>query len=358
MNLASTPKDRRVFKMYLVTSDLHFTDKPRDEHRFGLFDWLCAEAKKEGTVDGFIILGDVTDAKDGHKSVLVNRIVNGFLKLSKIAPVYILMGNHDAIDYQLPFFQFSTSFDEIYFFSSPYELTLDFYHYDKDEMCKREVLFLPATKNVEEEWDPETFDEFDFIFTHQTFDGSICENGTRLPGISPKIFSGTDARVYSGDIHVPQKIGKITYVGSPYHIHFGDSFKPRVLLISADSEKSLHFKTVSKPVLNIKSPEDLYKKGGLKEGDQVQIRITLPRSEFALWNDYRQRIQEITDDLGLQNFGIRLIEKVKRKRLVVDEIEDSKRSMLDWFESFCKEEGVGKEEYETGLSLLQDWSKE
>ncbi|RPI87194.1 MAG: hypothetical protein EHM40_23155, partial [Chloroflexi bacterium] len=80
---------------WLVTSDLHLTDRPRDAHRFGLFKWLAKKQRKHG-VKATFILGDITDKKDNHSSALVNRVVNELTQLEP--PVYVLKGNHDFID--------------------------------------------------------------------------------------------------------------------------------------------------------------------------------------------------------------------------------------------------------------------
>ncbi|HWY34909.1 MAG TPA: hypothetical protein VNX68_09695, partial [Nitrosopumilaceae archaeon] len=66
----------------LITSDLHLTDKDRDEYRWGLFPWLKQQiiSYKPTTL---LFLGDTTDAKDRHSAKLTNRIVDCFTDLAK-----------------------------------------------------------------------------------------------------------------------------------------------------------------------------------------------------------------------------------------------------------------------------------
>ena len=91
--------------MILLTSDLHFTDKPEDSYRFDLFDAM-RDWCEEYPIKHIIILGDLTNEKDNHSSKLVNKIVNGIFSLTCYCPVDILMGNHDYIDPENAYFQF------------------------------------------------------------------------------------------------------------------------------------------------------------------------------------------------------------------------------------------------------------
>lgn len=46
----------------IMISDLHLTDSPRDEYRWGLFPWL-REQIKVYKIEHLLILGDITDRK-------------------------------------------------------------------------------------------------------------------------------------------------------------------------------------------------------------------------------------------------------------------------------------------------------
>jgi UDP-2,3-diacylglucosamine pyrophosphatase LpxH len=75
----------------IITADTHWNDNPREEFRWGLIDWLC-----EQQADELLILGDLTVAKNNHPAQVVNRLVDGFTKLSNhYQMVYVLKGNHD-----------------------------------------------------------------------------------------------------------------------------------------------------------------------------------------------------------------------------------------------------------------------
>jgi hypothetical protein len=102
------------------------------------------------------------------------------------------------------------------------------------------------------------------VFAHATFDGAISETGYQLTGVDPNIVREARATVISGDVHKPQTManGHIEYVGAPYHIHFGDNYDPRVMLIkyeTMDSRGNLYYPAPRKFTQIIKSLAELYR---------------------------------------------------------------------------------------------------
>src|SRR3974390_2270860 len=118
MPLSSTlggPNWRDLMK-WLITSDIHLSDRPRDSYRFGLFKWLVQQQRQHNTTPTFI-LGDLTHEKDNHSSLLVNRAIDEMTQLKP--PVYILRGNHDGIDPNNPYFGFLSCIDGFEFVGIP-----------------------------------------------------------------------------------------------------------------------------------------------------------------------------------------------------------------------------------------------
>lgn len=296
----------------LFTADLHFTDNPRDEYRWGLLPWLAKQASKH-KVQMVVLGGDITDAKDKHSSALVNRLVAGLVEIAKICPVIILRGNHDYIDENQPFFGFTNEMNAGYgitFLTKP--MTID------------DLLFLPNTKNWEEEWNGMAFGSYDVIFTHATFDGCTSESGFKLSGIPPSFFAQAK-KVWSGDIHKPQTVGKnIEYVGSPYRCRFGDLYLPRVVLIDQTvsgvlCSLDIRYPCQGKHLIDINNPTSpsaavsqlalTQNTGGLEiyEGDQVKIRVHLKRSAYPEWPAIKAALLEEAAHSKLQVTGPELV---------------------------------------------------
>lgn len=327
----------------LVTADLHLTDNPKDAYRWELFPWLIKKAKKYKT-SHILILGDLTNEKDRHPSTLVNRICQSISYLPGIK--IVLKGNHDFLSADNPFFGFLRSFENINFISKPEYIKLG---------NLGECLFLPSAKNWEKEWDGLDFKAcHNFIFTHQPYDGCISENGTRLGGVPPSIFKGVDAKIISGDIHVPQKIGKrIEYVGAPYRIRFGDEYKPRVMLIkSKDNIIDLHFPAKNKVLVTIKDVSDLDELIYLSEGDQVKVRVRLKRSEYPNWPKIRSKIQDVVKEHKLELCGLSLVSKVTRPTDMEVQTKASKPDEI--VRDYAERYKLKKSMLNAGLTLLKE----
>src|SRR5690606_33582231 len=92
------------------------------------------------------------------------------------------------------------------------------------------LLFLPHF-NDEEAWDNFKLDKRpDYAFIHQAVTGAISESGRRLDGASLKPLKRLRCPVFAGDVHKPHTIEPVTYIGPPYHVRFGDNFRPRCMV--------------------------------------------------------------------------------------------------------------------------------
>jgi hypothetical protein len=284
----------------IAAADLHMNKLARDEHRWGLFAWLRKMLKEAGA-DELLLLGDITDAKDHHGAELVNRLADELTITAAIRPVTVLTGNHDGHNLHRPFFGFMRHVPNVKFITDPTQLMLSI----------GPCLFLPATDDYERDWGSlkPSFNDVKWIFTHTSFDGCISENGTRMTGgVPPSFFKGFKGRIISGDIHQPQKMNyNIEYIGAPYHVRFGDAYKPRVLHLHSDgSQEALHFETKRKYVFEVTSEKQLEKMVNASKasaGDQVDVRVHLTRAGLQDWAKTRIRIKEALERRGLEVFG-------------------------------------------------------
>lgn len=288
---------------HIVTTDLHLTDRARDEYRFGLFPWLRVKIKKH-RAQTLLILGDLTDEKDHHSSVLVNRIVDEIAECAHLCSVYLVKGNHDYIDPNSPFFGFLqkiTAPNLICYINKPTATMLP--------GIKGKVVLVPHMRRFELE--PEMLD-CELMFLHQTFKGAKSSNGRELEGLRTDVVGAKAKRVYSGDIHVPQVVGRrVNYIGSPYHVHFGDRFKSRVVMLDEKTHTDLHFNTVEKHILDLGYDEfqTMFRNGGpsdIKPHDQVKVRLTIEREDLADSMRIRREVEKACDKASLDLCGLEL----------------------------------------------------
>jgi hypothetical protein len=199
------------------------------------------------------------------------------------------------------------------------------------------------------------FSHYDYLFMHQTVKGSIASNGQEMDGEElPPLNAG---KVYSGDIHVPQVIGSVEYVGSPYHVHFGDNFRPRcILLDSRNRAVDLFYEGISRVTLRIRSLKELHGVDWLKPGDQVKLVVTLAEAEKA---DWRRIKADAVKQLGRFKVELEDVQLVidrserQRHRVGGGNASSSRQSDPDAILAYVEREGLGGEAYDVGLELIK-----
>lgn len=344
----------------LVTSDLHITDSPRDEYRWQIFPWLRKQVKKTGAKH-VLILGDLTDAKDRHSAYLVNRLVTELIKLTETTEVRLLRGNHDFIDENHPFFEFLKHWKSNFRYVNQIEEYAidDGVHGSRNQ---KTAVFLPCTRHWQEEW--RSLEQLErlvgdfskekkaYIFTHQTFDGALSENGTALRGVPPGFFKGFQGQVISGDIHVPQRINDhIQYVGSPYRIHFGDTFTPQILLLKKGEIDRIPTDFVSRELIEARNMDDV-SKHKYPEKTQVKIRFHLKRPEFGEKPALREAAYSLAEKQGWEVCGLEF-KAMKVKEREQEEAEILAQKPADVVRNFAKVKKLDKSTRELGMSFIE-----
>lgn len=282
----------------LLLADLHLDDKPRNAYRWELFPWLVQQVQEHG-IHTIYILGDITDVKDRHNAKFTNRIVNELLALGQHCQVVMTMGNHDYIDPKEPFFGFLDGLPGLTYITEP------MIHEDPE---LGDLLMLPHSRTPEADFGDIDFAKFAAVFVHQSVIGATASEFYEIShGLSHRFFDQSH-KTWAGDIHCPQELGKLEYVGSPYHVHFGDLFEPRAVLLDGDATtvaKELTFPSPQRVTLRIPDVEAL-DNYGLKEGDHVKVVLTLDRSDVHRWSVLRKRVRETCTKNGWRFFGCQL----------------------------------------------------
>lgn len=311
-----------------------------------------AEKATAAEAQTLMILGDITDAKDRHSSALVNQVVDSIGALARRIPeVVLLAGNHDWLMRNEVFFRFLNHIPNVRFITNPTE----------DELDERRVVFLPYSKNPHADWkqlDLHTSPP-DLIFMHQTFAGAIASNGEEMEGESMPPLP-MSSRVYSGDIHVPQTLGikdgpQVTYVGSPYHVHFGDDFKPRIMMLDRRCREQWYsdLKTPKRVSLKLASLRDL-ERLDVEAGDQIKLRFNLAPEDRHRWQAIKREALAAMHERGVLVEGIQLVagspaERIKGVR------DQALRNLfpVDVIEEFARQEELPGDALEIGLNLLE-----
>lgn len=294
-----------------------------------------------------MILGDITHAKDCHDSSLVNRIIEELESITCLKR--LLKGNHDYLsDPEFPFFKFVSSLSDTKFIISPQE----------EEIAGTKILYLPHSRTPKSSWpSAASTQQPDLILFHQAISGATVSSGMQID-------SSVDAEyilrygnrhtiAIGGDIHVPQKISRCYYVGSPHPVAFGDIFKPRILVYDSGEIKSIDRITIRKVVLLIDNASEFID-ADLKEGDHVRVSLRLDRKDFFTWNDQKQLISENAQERGLVLYGPDLIEKKSSEQIVADnQVELHSEDVDQTVSRYCQAKGVSESLKDAGIRIIR-----
>ena len=340
----------------LIISDLHLTDVKSEEYRWKVFAW--AKNNLMGR-DCLFILGDIFDKKDRHPATIVNRLTKELVDITSHYPVYMLKGNHDYIKPESPFLEFLSHLHNVTWIDKPTVIKFD----------GIKTLWLPHSRNPVEEWtyllqNRTDIDAHDvkLVFMHQSIIGCRVSNYAELNcGMDLSWFNQyINCPIISGDIHVPQTIQNLTYVGTQHPVAFGDTYNCRALNLTLTPKKyevdSIEIPGMVRHSLNISSIAELdklYNAAVLTNEDQAKIAIVLTDSTLSNWTQLRDAAVEWCKQRRIELFDI----KLKR----VDNIETTKISPqtsvismqpTDVLKRYYNQESIDPKIMEVGKKIL------
>lgn len=331
----------------IVTADLHLSAKARDRYRLDNMRRLIKLVRKRQATK-LLILGDLTEAKDYHGAWLTNQVVDLMTEASQVCPITVLMGNHDyEADAAVPYFRFLRHIPNIRWIGNPTTV--------QDLEGIGPAMFLPHTRNHRRDWKNLPIKDYKLVFAHNAFEGAVSEHGHRLSGINTAVFN-KKALVLAGDIHTPQSVGPVTYVGAPWTVDFGDSYKPHVVELTRDSVSTIGVsKWPQKVLLRFKTYRDGVKhiEGGCQEGDIAKAVLKLSREEFDRWPTLRNQVREAVLEYGAYPFTIvPEVSKDESKRVRLQVQQHEAKSDRDIVEEFGASREVGKATMKMGVKML------
>jgi predicted phosphodiesterase len=328
----------------LLVADLHLTDKIEDEYRWSIFPFI-KKIYDKNKVDIIVILGDITEEKNNHSSILTNRIYN---EIQELDWCIILKGNHDYINEKEPFFKFLGNCDEqdrINYISE-----IDSYSYDN-------FLFLPHSRNPVEEWKNIDFNKYKYIFMHQPIIGSIGMNGFNIKsGLPSDYFKNYKGKIYSGDIHKRQGV----YVGSPYPINFGDSNDGGVTILDTESgkEEFISFISIKKLSIDLNFYDNYLRLQdfNLKENDQIKIRVHLEQQDIFNYENIKKELQNYCKKNKI------ILKSIEMKKIINENKQQKEEKIIkdlnnenEILKNFSSKENIDSAIIEGGESLIKEY---
>lgn len=265
---------------YLLFTDTHLDENPDNEYRWRVFDRIHEILDASPQISRIFCLGDFIDRKDRFSGEFVNRLITSVGGLGARRALWILKGNHDDPLRGPAFFEFVNGrVPGVTYVTTPDAVD--------------NIVLLPFSPDPSRDWREIEFRLYRAAFMHATVTGAISESGYELTGAALPMLPRR-LRLYSGDVHNPQTIRNLTYVGCPHPIRFGDLFQPRMLALDGSTleiKREIPIQTIRKVVISIRSVEDL-DRVSVSNGDQVRISVALPASDIDGWGRMEGKIAE------------------------------------------------------------------
>jgi DNA repair exonuclease SbcCD nuclease subunit len=169
------------------------------------------------TNDILFICGDCFDSRQSIDITVLNSAILIIEKLSKILPVYILIGNHDCAK------KYDTDINSIVAF----KYIANVYIYEKPITITNgnsKILILPWIVNKDNEENYLLANNYDYVFAHTNIAGFKYDTGKDITSAFATDFLKFKQikRLFSGHIHKRQEIKNLIYIGSPYHTKRSD----------------------------------------------------------------------------------------------------------------------------------------
>lgn len=318
----------------IIVGDIHLSENPRDDYRHKFQKWLRKFARQTKP-DRIVLMGDLTEAKDRHPAILVNKVVDHVFELAKIAPVVCLQGNHDYAEEGAAFFEFLQRIPNTLWIRKPTALD--------------DGLFLPHTPNHHRDWADVDLESKPTLYFHATFSGADLGGGVQARDGLPRKLIPKRAAAFAGDVHYPSESGNLIYVGAPYTVDFGDSYKSSVIYRAGpryDRVDTSHL--AQKRAIYLRSDERSLRARGWSKGDIAQVTVEVDNMEG--WPKLIKKLRAEADEGELRIWAIKpklLAKAAKRQHRVVDKGSDE-----DLLETFAKRQGLEERTLKAGKRLL------
>lgn len=336
----------------LLTADLHLTDNPEEDYRWAVFGELKKAFFERGPCDIFI-LGDLGDRKDRHSAAFVNRLVRELVALrdfmwaalAKPSPeVHIIMGNHDAPLKGTPFWSFFEHIEGIHFYTEPAEVG--------------EILLLPFAPNPAEAWADLDLGAYRCIMLHQPLEGARGANGRALAKGSPVPEFPKGVKVYAGDIHGPQKIGAVEYIGSPHPVAFDEAHAFRLVHLDKRYRATdIPLQPMRRHIIRIdyedtNTFDPLPALAQTKVGDQIKVEVSLPLARIGEWPHIKAQLEALFEQKSLWVFSLKPVVQPGEAESGPEAAASGGEAPDEVLEAFAGQEGIEGRTLKMGRRLL------
>ncbi len=290
---------------FIVIGDPHFQQTNIIE--VDMFISRLMELVKNIMPDYIVILGDVLHFHERIHTTPLNKAYQLIKNLRDIAPVYILVGNHDYTTNQAflsddHWMNGMKEWRNVHIVDRVVELSTP------DSQLFLFVPYVPPGRFIEAlKTNPADYRKANAIFAHQEFQG--CKMGM-IVSIDGDIWDESYPLVISGHIHSKQTIKNIYYTGSAMQHAFGESEKNIIATVSFNKDGCY---VIDEHDLNLPRKKIVYKNlddiedydPSQKTDDHIKLTVSGTQDELKAFKKTK-KYKEIVDS------GAKLVFKSKK----------------------------------------------
>ena len=295
--------------------------------------------KNEELIDIVVLMGDILHTHERLHTIPFNIANNMIERLSKMKPLYILVGNHDYINNS----QFLTENHWMNCFKNKENIFI----VDKTMICNHNNLniimcpYVPDGRFIEalnllKSTTSFNWNNSDCILAHQLFDGAkmgaiVAENVEKWDEINPYLISG--------HIHDKQKVqNNLYYTGSSMQHAFGESHDKTICFVKIDTSIQLEeidldlpkkqilyydIETID-PTINKENEEIVEKILKILDTPNTQYKITITGNfeQFKVFkkNPVYTKLQKNNTKVVFKN---KVVDILNKKHLINTTLENS-----------------------------------
>lgn len=287
--------------------------------------------------------------KNNHSAFLVDKVCSIVRDFATLGDVYILQGNHDFDDDpKCPFFGFLEGFPHVHWIGTSRR-------YEQNTGLGK-TLWMPYARNWEVQWKAVDVPPGGIVFAHGMFNRTKLGNGREAENVMPLSLIPKGVKCYAGDVHIPQVLERVEYVGAPYTIDFGDQYDARAIVLDdrrgrmdIDLSKLPQKRLVNVIATGPKIGADL---AHCNPGDILKVRIPMLRSDSAHWPRTRDKCRTW---LERSNYVVHEIVPVVRDdpgARVLPGKRHAEKSDMQVFDEFVKRRAIDPATRKQGERLL------
>lgn len=298
----------------LVVGDPHF--KASNIQYTLLMSNKIITIAKEQQPNFIVVLGDVLDTHEKIDMLAYNNAIYLLRALQDIAPLYVLIGNHDRVNNQV-FLTEEHVFTALYYWNNT-TIVYDTLHKVIENHSFVFVPYVPTGK-FHDALNKVNYDNATAIFCHQEFKGAQMGAKKSTHG---DVWDDKLPLIISGHIHdYAQLQPNLIYVGTPIQHRFGEDDDKAIMMISFDNNftyERFHLGLPKKKIIHL----DIDKLNDyvLDETIEAKILIHCKTTDIKLLSKHKKIIT-------WKNNGTKVFYKTENKKTQPNSISNKEMDM-------------------------------